>query len=220
LGPYKDKPSWKLPLLGNFKENWINPYYGTEEWPGTYFNFVIGDVEIFMLDGRIYRTNPWAENPTMLGPAQKEWLLDGLGKSTATFKVIASPVPWSYESKKDAKDTWNGFHEERGEIFDFLADNKINGVFLISADRHRSDAWKIERDQDYPLYEFMSSRLTNQHYHPLESGALFGYNEKPSFGKLTFNTKISDPSVTYDIYNIDNEKIHSMTLTKSMLLHQ
>ena len=217
LGPYKDKPSWKLPLLENFKENWINPYNGTEEWPGTYFNFVIGDVEIFMLDGRIYRTNPWAENPTMLGPAQKEWLFDGLSKSTATFKVIASPVPWSYESKKDAKDTWNGFHKERGEIFDFLTENKINGVFLISADRHRSDAWEIKRDQGYSLYEFMSSRLTNQHYHPLEAGALFGYNEKPSFGKLTFNTTISNPSVTYEIYNIDNEKIHSLTLTKNML---
>ena len=219
LGPYKDKPSWKMPLLEIFKENWINPYNGTEEWPGTYFNFVIGDVEIFMLDGRIYRTNPWADNPTMLGPDQKEWLLNLLKKSTATFKVIASPVPWSFESKKGAKDTWNGFHDERNEIFNFLSDNKIDGVFLISADRHRSDAWKIERDQDYPLYEFMSSRLTNQHYHPLEPGALFGYNEKQSFGKLTFDTTESDPTVTYDIYNIDNEKIQSLTLTKSMLLH-
>ncbi|MFC1784456.1 alkaline phosphatase D family protein [Candidatus Neomarinimicrobiota bacterium] len=220
LGPYKDKPSWKMPLLEIFKENWINPYNGTEEWPGTYFNFVIGDVEIFMLDGRIYRTNPWADNPTMLGPAQKEWLLNSLKNSTAIFKVIASPVPWSFESKKGAKDTWNGFHDERDEIFDFLSDNKIDGVFLISADRHRSDAWKIERDQDYPLYEFMSSRLTNQHTHPLEPGALFGYNEKPSFGKLTFDTKTLYPSVTYDIYNIDNEKIQSLILTKSMLLHK
>ena len=163
LGPYRDKPSWKQPLLENFKENWVNPYYGTEDWPGTYFNFTIGDVEIFMLDGRIYRTNPFAENPTMLGPAQKEWLLNSLKNSTATFKVIASPVPWSFESKIGAKDTWNGFQNERNEIFDFLSNNKIDGVFLISADRHRSDAWKIERDQDYPLYEFMSSRLTNQH---------------------------------------------------------
>jgi alkaline phosphatase D len=173
-----------------------------------------------MLDGRIYRTNPWAENPTMLGPAQKEWLLDSIKKSKATFKVIASPVPWSFESKKGAKDTWNGFHEERNEIFDFLSKNKIEGVFLISADRHRSDAWKIERDGDYPLYEFMSSRLTNQHFHPLEPGALFGYNEKQSFGKLTFDFNNSDPSVTYDIISIDNENINSLTLTSDMLVNR
>ena len=66
----------------------------------------------------------------------------------------------------------------------------------------------------------MSSRLTNQHSHPLEPGALFGYNEKQSFGKLTFDTRESDPSVTYDIYTIDNEKIQSLTLPKSMLLHK
>ena len=220
LGPYKDKPEWKLPLLDVFKQNWINPFYGTEEWPGTYLNFSIGDVEIFMLDGRFYRTNPFADNPTMLGPNQKAWLLDALKKSTAIFKVIASPVPWSYESKKGAKDTWNGFHDERDEIFNFLSDNKMDGVFLISADRHRSDAWKIERENGYPLYEFMSSRLTNAHFHPLEPGAMFGYNEKQSFGKLIFDTKKSDPSVTYEIYNIDNEKQHSFTLTKSMLSHK
>lgn len=219
LGPYKDKPSWKLPLLEVFKQNWINPFYGSENWPACYFNFNIGDVEIFMLDGRFYRTNPFADNPTMLGPAQKEWLKNSLKSSTATFKVIASPVPWSFESKKGAKDTWNGFHDERDEIFNFLAENKIDGVFLISADRHRSDAWKIERENGYPLYEFMSSRLTNQHFHPLEDGALFGYNDKQSFGKLTFDTKKADPSVTYDIISIDNKKIHSLTLTQSMLSH-
>ncbi len=220
LGPYKDKPSWKMPLLKVFEQNWVNPFYGSEEWPACYFNFEIGDVEIFMLDGRIYRTNPFADNPTMLGPAQKEWLLASVKKSKATFKIIASPVPWSYESKKDAKDTWNGFHDEREEIFNFLTDNKINGVFLLSADRHRSDAWEIKRDNDYSLYEFTSSRLTNQHSHPLENSALFGYNEKQSFGLLTFNTKLDDPTVTFDIYSIDNEKINSFTLKKSQLSYK
>jgi alkaline phosphatase D len=220
LGPYKNKPSWKLPLLENFKQNWINPYYGTEEWPATYFNFDIGDVEFFMLDGRFYRTNPFMENPTMLGPAQKSWLLESLKNSTATFKVIASPVPWSFESKTDSKDTWNGFHNERDEIFDFIADNEIDGVVLLSADRHRSDIWEIKRDEGYSLYEFTSSRLTNQHFHEIMPTSLFGYNEKQSFGLLSFDTKKKDPTLTYDIISIDNEKIYSFTLEKSNLKHK
>jgi len=138
----------------------------------------------------------------------------------ATFKIIFSPVPWAYESKKDAKDTWNGFHNEREDLFNFLAINKINGVFLISADRHRSDAWEIKRDDGYSLYEFSSSRLTNQHFHPLVEYALFGYNEKPSFGMLSFNTKIDDPSVTYDIFSIDGDKINSIILTRSQISHK
>jgi len=152
-----------------------------------------------------------------LGPEQKQWLLNSLKNSTAVFKVIASPVPWSYAAKKDAKDTWNGFRNERDEIFDFLSENKIDGVILLSADRHRSDAWKIKREKGYPLYEFTSSRLTNQHSHPLIDSALFGYNAEPSFGKITFDTRIQDPTVTYEIHNIDNELIDSITLKKSQL---
>ena len=87
------------------------------------------------------------------------------------------------------------FREERAEIFDFLAENRIEGVILISADRHRSDAWRIERPNGYPLYEFESSRLTNEAVHKLMPGALFGYNEKQSFGLLAFDTSVPDHTV-------------------------
>ena len=220
LGPYKNKPAWKMPLFKHFKQNWNNPGYGSQDWPCCWFNFSIADVDFFMLDGRFYRTNPYDKNPTMLGPNQKQWLLDNLIRSKATFKVIASPVPWSLASKGEARDTWNGFKEEEKEIFDFLADNKINGVILISADRHRSDAWKIEHENMYPLYEFESSRLTNQHFHELMPNALFGYNEKQSFGYLTFDTTLPDPTVSYQIYNIDNELIHTLTLRLSEISHE
>ncbi len=220
LGPYKDKPAWKIPLLQYFKQNWNNPYYGSEEWPACWHDFHIGDVHIFMLDGRFYRTNPFKEQKTMLGPAQKDWLFDGLLKSQAKFKVIASPVPWAFEAKAGARDTWNGFRPERREIFDFLAANKINGTILISADRHRTDAWKFERDTGYPLYEFESSRLTNQHFHELIPDALFGYNEKQSFGYLVFDLSQSDPTVTFRIYSIDNELVESLTLKLSELSHE
>jgi alkaline phosphatase D len=220
MGPFKDKPSWKLPLLSVFKENWNNPGYGHEDWPGCWFNFSIADVDFFMLDGRFYRTNPYDNNPTMLGPVQKAWLLSELMQSKATFKVIVSPVPWVLASKGEAKDTWNGFKEERKEIFDFLAENKIDGVFLLSADRHRSDAWRIDRNNGYPLYEFESSRLTNQHFHEVMPGSLFGYNEKQSFGLLTFDSNKSDPSVTYQIINIENELIQTLTINKSEISHE
>lgn len=225
LGPYRHKPYWKMPLLEQFRENWINPSWGTEDWQGVWHSFSIGDVDFFMLDGRFYRTNPYAKEPskannyalypTMLGPVQKKWLLNELKNSSATFKVIASPVPWSYEAKPGSMDTWNGFREEREEIFRFLTENGIDGVVLLAADRHRSDAWKIERENDYPLYEFMSARLTNEHTHRTKEEALFSYNEKPSVGLLHFDTLDSDPKLTYEIVTIDNEKVYSLTLKKS-----
>jgi alkaline phosphatase D len=215
MGPYKDKPAWKLPLFELFRQNWNNPGYGDSEWPGCWFNFTIADVEFFMLDGRFYRTNPYLDNPTMLGPVQKMWLLKQLKQSQAKIKVIASPVPWSLASKGEARDTWNGFKEERKEIFDSIAANKISGVVLLSADRHRSDAWKIEHPDLYPLYEFTSSRLTNEHFHELMPNALFGYNEKQSFGFLTFDMSGPESSVTFQIYSIDNELIHTFKVNLS-----
>lgn len=219
LGPYKDKPAWKMPLLEIFKQNWNNPYYGDADWPGCWHHFSIGEVDFFLLDGRTYRTNPYDANPTMLGPVQKAWLMNQLKQAKGTFKVIASPVPWSLATKGAARDTWNGFKEERKEILNFLAENKIDGVILLSADRHRSDAWKIDRKNGYPLYEFESSRLTNQHVHELIPKALFGYNAKQSFGLLTFDTTLDDPTVTYQIVSIDNEIVNELTIKKSEISH-
>ncbi len=156
----------------------------------------------------------------MLGLSQKNWLLDNLKKSKATFKVIASPVPWSFGTKPGSLDTWEGYKEEREEIFSFIEENRIEGIILISADRHRSDAWVIKRQNGYDLYEFESSKLTNVHSHKLMQGALFGYNEKCSFGLLSFDTMLSDPTLTYKIINIDNEPVYEFTLKKSQLSYQ
>ena len=103
-------------LLEGFRTNWNNPAYGSEEWPGCWFKLSIADVDFFMLDGRFYRTNPYTEKPSMLGPEQKAWFLKELGQSQATFKVLASPVPWSFNTKNKSRDTWNGFRDERNEI--------------------------------------------------------------------------------------------------------
>jgi alkaline phosphatase D len=220
MGPYKDKPDWKMGLFRLFRQNWNNPSFGDSEWPGVWFNFSIGDVDFFMLDGRFYRTNPHSENPTMLGPVQKAWLFDQIKASTATFKVIASPVPWSFASKGESLDTWNGFNEEREEIFNFLSEQQIESVLLLAADRHRSDIWRIERPNGYALYEFESSRLTNQHVHRVMEGSLFGYNEKQSFGLITFDTTLPDPTITYQIYSIDDDLIYSFDLKHSEISYE
>lgn len=215
MGPYLEKPVWKLPMLQHFKQQWVNPSYGTAENPGCYFNFSIGEIEFFMLDCRFYRTNPFKEKRTMLGAEQKKWLKDKIVDSRAMIKVIVSSVPWALQAKPGSKDTWAGFESERKEIFDFLSENKIDGVILLSADRHRTDAWKIERDNDYPLYEFQSSRLTNIHTHEIMKEALIAYNEKCSFGALEFN--FNEKKILFEIVNIDNEIINSLVVNLSEL---
>lgn len=171
-----------------------------------------------MLDSRYYRGLK-ADPPTMLGSVQKAWLLKLLSESKATFKLIASPVPWTPGTKPGSKDTWDGFADEREEIFSFLERERINGVLLLCADRHRSDVWQIQRPDGYDLYEFESSRLTNIHTHQAIPGALFSYNEKCSFGILRFDTTKPDPEVTYEIHNIDSELVHTFQVRLSQLVH-
>ncbi len=220
-GPEIETPNWKRPVWNLFRNQWANPYYGGgKSQPGCWFDFKMGDIDFFMLDCRYYRENPQeVSEPSMLGKFQKEWLMAKLKASTATFKVIASSVPWAKGTKPGSDDTWDGFPREREEIFSFITEHKIDGVLLISADRHRSDAWKIERPNGYTMYDFMSSKLSNIHTHRLLPGSLLGYNKKCSFGTLWFDTTHQDPSVSYIIKSIDNEEIHRLTIFRSQLEH-
>lgn len=219
-GPEIDSPPWKRQVWNVFRNNWVNPGYGGgESQPGCWYSFYRGDVHFIMLDGRYYRNLKPDDKgrSTMLGPAQRKWLLDTLGESRGKLIVLCSPVPWVFAAKGDSKDTWNGFREERKEIFDFLSANRIEGVVLLSADRHRSDLWKIERADTYPLYEFNSSRLTNQHVHREMEAALFSYNRKQSFGTVDIDTTLEDPEITYRIVTIDGEEVGKFTVKRSQL---
>lgn len=220
-GPERFQPFWKLPVYKVFRNNWVNPYYGGgETQPGCYYDVYLGDVHFVMLDGRYYRNlkpNP-GEAPTMLGPVQKQWLKDTIAASKGNLLVLCSPVPWVFKAKGDSKDTWNGFKQERNEIFDLLSEQRKQGVLLMSADRHRSDLWKIERPDDYPLYEFNSSRLTNQHVHKEMAEAMFSYNKKQSFGTVDIDTTKDHPTIVYRIVSIDGEEVHRFEVTRSQLV--
>ncbi|MDB4502963.1 alkaline phosphatase family protein [Akkermansiaceae bacterium] len=219
-GPDIEKPSWKRDVWEIYKENWDNPYYGGgKENPGCWFDFSIGDVHFIMIDGRYYRESPKDETPSMLGPVQMKWLKKTLTEKPATFTVICTNVPMAPKVKPGSKDTWDGYPEERSAIYQFIADQKIPGVIILSADRHRSDAYKVDTEINgmYPLFEFSSSRLTNQHVHKLIDHSLFGYNDKQSFGKIDFDLTTEDPTVKYTIINIDGKKIHDLTIKLSQL---
>ena len=137
-GSNVDQPAWKRPVLANFMNNWNNPSMGGgDNNPGCWQTFSLGQVQFIMLDCRYYRDR---KEKSMLGTFQKQWLKDTLRSSEATFKVIASSVPFSRASSPEAKihgtDT-----QKRGRKFSvLLKKKKIEGVLLIAADRHRIDS--------------------------------------------------------------------------------
>jgi alkaline phosphatase D len=217
LGPYPDKPAWKVEYLELFRRNWNNPSYGAPpEWPGVWHSVRVGPVECFMLDGRYYRENFLKPKPSMLGPVQKAWLRRALAASTAPFKLLVSPVAWADDAKIEktpsgvtvyAKDTWSGFREERAEIFDFLAEHKIGGVILVSSDRHRHDVRINHRPRGYPLLEIETAWLTNETGTEGSGKPIFEYLDGPGFGFFTFEPGAAEPRVVAEIITIRGEPV-------------
>ncbi len=219
-GPAIDVPAWKRPVFETFRNNWNNhSYAGGDKQPGVWHDYYIGDVHFILLDCRYYRDR---EGGTMIGPVQKKWLKEMLKNSKGTFKMLASSVPWSAGVKPGSKDTWDGFNDEREEIFGFIRDNKIEGVVLMAADRHRVDYRKTPRPDAYDLYEMMSARLTNVHTHGLVENAkgsefIMGHNQTPAFANVEIDTTLEDPTLTYRIITIENEEVGKAELKLSEL---
>lgn len=216
-----ESPKWKRTVWEKFQQNWANPSYGGgTKQPGCWYDFSIADVHFIMLDGRYYRSRKGT--PTMLGPVQKQWLLSRLKSSTGRIKVLVSPVPWTEGIKPGSRDPWDGFSKEREEIFSFIEKNRIEGVFLMAADRHRSDLRVTERADGYDLFEFESSRLTNRHTHGVVKtpGLIWGYNETCSFGLVTFDTAKADPTINFEVVTIEGEHVLSHELKLSQLKFQ
>jgi alkaline phosphatase D len=130
--------------LQTFKEHWANPAYGEPDNPGVYGKFTRANVEFFLLDGRYHRDPNKATNlvhKTHLGAKQLAWLKRELRASQAPIKVLACGGEWQGYGTDDS---WRTFKAERDDLFQFIEDHRIQGVLLISGDRHFTGAYHVE----------------------------------------------------------------------------
>jgi len=150
--------------LALFKNYWANPSYGLPGTPGIFFKYAYGGVDFFFLDGRYNRDPadaPDVAGKTMLGAEQKAWLKDELRASRAPFKVLVSGGGFSKAER--GGDSWAVYTHERDELFDFIRDNRIEGVFGISGDSHMGELNCVPRSEQgaYDFYDMCSSPLAN-----------------------------------------------------------
>lgn len=141
-----------------FKAFWANPTTGTPEFGGITTMFQWGDVDVFLVDDRWFRSS---ENRVgdrqMLGP-QLEWLVDALASSRATFKIVVSG---SQLLNPEARwESFATFPAERGRFLDALRENDIPGVLFLTGDVHYSVLTRMTRPGTYPLYDLTVSPLT------------------------------------------------------------
>src|SRR5690606_5857412 len=101
----------------------------------------IGRVRFIMTDLRSAAVSPHAkESPgkTKLGAAQKAWFKQELiNARDGGFPMIVwvCPDPW-IATAQVGDDTWGGHSTERTEIANFIRDNRILNLVLLSGDMH------------------------------------------------------------------------------------
>lgn len=180
-----------------FKEWWANPAYGESENPGCYYKFQHGGVDFFMLDVRYYRTPnnaPDDGQKTMLGPRQLAWLKENLSASKARFKIIASGSEWQTLTQPDC---WSSFARERQDIFDHITKNQIEGVMLLSGDRHFTAAYQIQGRH----LEFTSGPIGSANATLQDNPERFtGIDEGKLWIILDLDPSASPPKLQYEIY--------------------
>jgi alkaline phosphatase D len=98
------------------------------------------DLQVWLMEGRDYRTPDWAENPgpapALWGRDQIKWLGETLAASTATFRVILTTVPVVGPDRSNKDDNYAnaGFAVEGKEIRELLA--RYPNLTVITGDRH------------------------------------------------------------------------------------
>lgn len=155
-----------------FEHFWANPSYGVGEAEGAITFFEWGDVEFFMLDNR-YNRDPndlKAENKTILGEAQKDWLKKALINSRASFKFVIIGGQFLSEAAIYETYTNYGFEGERQEIIDFIYSQNIKNVVFISGDRHHTELSMLKAEGKPTIYDLTVS--------PFTSGASLGADEE------------------------------------------
>lgn len=80
---------------------------------------------------------------TIEGAAQQNWLLNGLGQSTASWNVLANQVPFAPNDTNADPDLrtfggekWDGYPLDRQTVLDFLAARRLVNTVVLTGDVH------------------------------------------------------------------------------------
>ena len=123
-------------------------------------------LEIFLLEGRDYRgsnRDPDGAGKSLWGAKQKQWLLDGLNKSRAQWKLIVSPGPLIGPDRKNKHDNHanDAFATEGREFRRWLAANsRVSDTVWVNGDRH----WQYHSvDPETQVNEFCCGAASDSH---------------------------------------------------------
>lgn len=127
------------------------------------YTFTYGAAAFFVLDTRTMRVKK-GEECSILGEGQWQALKSWLRAVNDNYpvKFLVSSCALLFQLWTDfPRDRWSGFKKERDQLLQFLAEEEIKGLYILSGDLHSAHAVESELNtpsgRTIPLWEFCSS---------------------------------------------------------------
>ena len=205
-----------------FESFWFNPSYGlpgASEGITTQYRF--NDVDMFLLDNRSHRVNHDVKTdvPQVLGDEQMDWLIASLKRSRAPFKLVA--VGGQMLSDAAIYENFAQFPEERRELLDRIAAEKIKGVIFLTGDRHNSEMTSMQLPNGHWVHDITCSPLTSTSYDHTEEpntlrvpGSMIGVR---NYTTLEFSGPRKDRIMRVVMHNTAGEILWEQTLRATSL---
>ncbi len=195
------------------------------------YTFTYGSAAFFVLDTRFHRVRAPQQN-RLLNNAQwhalEAWLLEV--RDRYPFKFIVSSISVLSDLWVDiSRDRWNGFSDERRRLLHLIAAHRVPGLFFLTGDLHSGHAIRAEltTDQDpLTVWEFGASPFAQTpntlsrwtFRKTLSDGPVLRLErafvvDQPHFGVIYLNPDEEGLSLTFAVYNAQNERLHQVQVT-------
>lgn len=141
---------------------------------------------------------------TMLGDAQWQWLEQTL-REPAELRLIVSSI--QFVPELHGGECWANMPHEQQRMLEVLKRTRAAGVVFLSGDRHWCEFSRIDGPSGYPLWDFTSSSMTQNHPRgtptPNQYRNLPKTYHLPNVGLLKIDWGAKDPAVTVQIVGVD-----------------
>jgi alkaline phosphatase D len=132
-------------------------------------------LEIFILDTRQYRSPSSVHDgpgKTMLGAAQRRWLIESVSGSSAVWKVVVSSVPLSVPTGGRTHDSWSnanaqgvpedgtGYAIERDAILRTLRQRGVRNLVFLVGDTDHAELIRHQPAAEWSFHEFIAGPLS------------------------------------------------------------
>ena len=160
---------------------------------GLYQRYTYNDVDLFLLDAMTFRSE---DKSQLYGDKQIERLFQEIKNTGATFTIIASPLPFTF----DTKESFLNYQQEFEYFLYRLEVAEIKGVVLLSANSSSGtmmNEYKLAKRLDgsisnkKSLFEFNISPLSMNNY------SLVSVSGKQGYRVFSFETYNQNGNIIY-----------------------